>query len=360
MRREHHFRMSEVDALALLRRAPFHRLAAVTDDGRPILRAVHGVILDGALHFHGAPAGEKLEAFGREVVVQAEEVIAEIPSYFLDAERACPATTLYQSVQLHGRLERVEDDDAKARALQAIMERYQPEGGHVPITADDPRYRAAVRGILIARVPIAQLDGKAKLGQNRRPEEVARVLEALWRRGAPGDARAVELVARANPEAALPSVLASPGPGLRLCAAPDRDGPFADEAAALLAGTDWNEGRFTRDELARAHRAPGVAWVVCLDEAGALAGTARAITDGAKHAWVYDVCVVERLRGRRIGHALMALLLDHPSVRGARYVHLGTRDRMRFYSDLGFVARNDLEARGSTPMLLDRRPGSLS
>jgi nitroimidazol reductase NimA-like FMN-containing flavoprotein (pyridoxamine 5'-phosphate oxidase superfamily)/GNAT superfamily N-acetyltransferase len=356
MRREHLFRMAEPDALALLRRAPFHRLAAVSADGRPILRAVHAVLLDGALWFHGAPAGEKLDAIGREVVLQAEEVVAEIPSYFTDPERACPATTLYQSVQVQGRLEAVADEDldAKARALQAIMERYQPEGGHVPITADDPRYRSAVRGILIARVPIAQLDGKAKLGQNRRPEEVTRLLASMWRRGAPGDARAVELVARANPEAALPPVLASPGPGLRLCAAPDRDGPLADEAAALLAGTYWNEGRFSREEIARAHRAPGAAWVVCVDEAGALVGTARAITDGAKHAWVYDVCVVERLRGRRIGHALMALLLDHPLVRGARFVHLGTRDRMRFYSDFGFVARDDLQARGSTAMILDR------
>jgi nitroimidazol reductase NimA-like FMN-containing flavoprotein (pyridoxamine 5'-phosphate oxidase superfamily)/GNAT superfamily N-acetyltransferase len=343
------FRMSDADALALLRRAPFHRLAAVNEEGRPILRAVHAVLIDGALWFHGAPAGEKLEALGREAVLQV--VVAEIPSYFLDPERACPATTLYRSVQAHGRLEAVDDPDAKARALQAIMERYQPEGGHVPITADDPRYRSAVRGLLIVRLPIAQLDGKAKLAQNRRPEEIAILLDKMWRRGAPGDARAVEIVARANPEAPRPRFLTPPAPGLRLVTAPELDDRLADEAGAMLAPLYWNEGRFSEADIARAHRAPGVAWVACVDETGALAATARAITDGAKHAWIYDVCVAEPLRGRGIGRAVVALLLDHPLVRRARYLHLGTRDRQRFYAALGFTVQTSALSADARPAL---------
>ncbi len=211
MRREL-FRMSRPQAEALLARAPIVHLATTTPDGAPVLRAVHGVMLaDGPgsrqIAFHGAPAGEKADCIGRPCVLAADEIIAPIPSYFVDPERACPATTLYQSVQVHGTLDEVTDPVAKAAVLAGLMARYQPEGGHVPISADDPLYRSAVRGIMIVRVLLTHLDGKAKLGQNRKPHEITHLLERLHQRGLPGDARAIELIRAANPDAPLPPCL---------------------------------------------------------------------------------------------------------------------------------------------------------
>src|SRR5919206_491693 len=75
MRREI-FRMSESDAVALLARAPVLHLATTTPDGTPVLRALDGAICDGAVIFHGAPAGEKVACVGRPAVVAAEEVVA--------------------------------------------------------------------------------------------------------------------------------------------------------------------------------------------------------------------------------------------------------------------------------------------
>src|SRR5687767_1957961 len=138
MRREHFFRMERARALEFLARAPYVHLATTTAGGDPLLRTVHGVIVGDWLCFHGAPAGEKMESIGRAVVVSWEDVVAEIPSWFIDAERACPATTYYESVQLHGVLESVDDPVFKAQALQKLMERFQPEGRHIPITADHP------------------------------------------------------------------------------------------------------------------------------------------------------------------------------------------------------------------------------
>ena len=51
------------------------------------------------------------------------------------------------SVQVHGRIERVEDPVVKARVLAALMAKFQPEGGHVPIDGDHPLYRKAIAGI---------------------------------------------------------------------------------------------------------------------------------------------------------------------------------------------------------------------
>ena len=115
MRKAHLFGMTEDAAFAFLAAAPVVHLASVRDDGAPLLRTVNAVVEGGAVCFHGAPAGEKTEAIGREVVIAAEEIVASIPSWFIDPERACPATTLYRSVQAHGVLETIDEPAAKAR-----------------------------------------------------------------------------------------------------------------------------------------------------------------------------------------------------------------------------------------------------
>lgn len=326
------FRGPRDAALALLARSPVVRLATTTADGAPILRTVHGVLVDDTLAFHGAPAGEKMAALGRPAVLAADEIVAEIPSWFLDPERACPATTYYRSVQVHGVLEEVSDLAAKARALQALMEKYQPEGGHVPITATDPRYRKAVAGILIVAVRLDHVDAKLKLGQNRSPDEMARILEQLWRRGLPGDPAAIEALRAANPNTPDPPFLRAPA-GARLCCAVDPTD--ADAAAALLADTYWNLD-VPRDRIAAAHRGAS-AWVGAHDEHGRLVASARAVGDGAKWADIRDVIVDPSWRGRGLGDALVRLLLDHPHVRAAHAVHLHTRDAMKFYARLGFT-----------------------
>ena len=326
------YRGDRAMALGVLGRAEVVRLATTAPDGGPILRTVHGVVVDGAIAFHGAPAGEKMDGIGRPCVVAAEEIIAEIPSYFVDPERACPATTYYLSVQVHGKLQIVDDPAAKARVLAALMTRFQAEGGHFPIDAAHPLYRKAIEGLLIARVSLEKLDGKAKLGQNRTPREIERILELLWQRGAPGDVRAIDLVRAAHPQV-TPAFLTGPA---RLYCAPEPE--TAEEVAELLKDTYWNGG-VPREALVRSHLNSS-AWVAARDDDGRVVGSARALADGAKYAWIYDVIVAPDWRARGLGAALMRLLLDHPAVRGARTVLLGTRDAQSFYARFGFRERS--------------------
>lgn len=343
--------MDRAGAVALLERAPVVHLASTTPDGRPLIRTVHGVVVDEALAFHGAPAGEKTETEGREAVISAEEIVASIPSYFLDPERACPATTLYRSAQIHGRIERVEDPREKARVLAALMTKYQPEGGHVPITAENPLYTKAVAGILVLRVPLAELDGKAKLAQNRTPEDRVRLMEKLWERGAAGDPRAIELLRAGNPGTPLPAFLRGPE-GTSLAAWLGAEDAAA--AAALVDGAYWNDG-FSAPTLAEAHLG-STAWVGARDAAGALVATARAISDVEKRAWIYDVMVAPSLRAKGLGDAVMRLLLEHPALRRVRRVYLATRDAQAFYARMGFGDRRELDVRPypSTEMVLRR------
>ena len=60
----------------------------------PILRTLNFVLDEGALCFHGAPAGEKLQGLGQQAVAAAERILATIPSTWIDPVRACPATII--------------------------------------------------------------------------------------------------------------------------------------------------------------------------------------------------------------------------------------------------------------------------
>lgn len=335
--------MDSVAARALLSRLRVVHLASTTAAGEPLIRTLHAVVLRDGLYFHGAPAGEKIEAVGRQAVVSGEEILAEIPSYFLDPERACPATTYYESVQVHGGIEQVEDPDEKAAALQALMEKYQPEGGHVPIVATDPLYRKAVAGVLVLRISLQRLDGKAKLGQNRSPADLRQVLQRLWERGLPTDPQAVERVAArlhaAEGSAALPDFLRGPA-DTRLCPAlGDAD---VDAALALLRDAYWNTWP-SDDELCRAHLG-ATAWVGARDASGRLVATARALSDGGKFALIYDVMVAAEYRQKGLGDALLRLLLGHPRLRHSARIWLRTRDAMDFYRRYGFVTAAELPA----------------
>ncbi len=335
MRRERFFRMARAEALALLADADVVHLATTTPDGAPVLRTLHPVVVDGDVCFHAAAVGEKAEALGRAVVLSAEEVVASIPSYFVDGERACPATTLYRSVQLHGTLQAVDDEGGKARVLAALMRKYQPEAGHVPIDPAHARYDELygkqVASILILRVRADDVDGKAKLMQNRSPEERRAVLEKLWERGADGDVRAIELVRAANPDTPTPAFLQTSLPVTLHCALEARD---VDAAVAMLAPEYWND-LHPPERIAGA--IAGSSLFVGARVDGKLVACARALSDGHKYAWIYDVVVAPEWRGCGLGQRVMRLCLEHPRVRGAWRVLLQTRDAQPLYRKLGFI-----------------------
>jgi GNAT superfamily N-acetyltransferase len=214
-----------------------------------------------------------------------------------------------------------------------MMEAYQPEGRHVPITADDPRYAAAVAGISVFGLRPEAGAYKCKIGQKHPLDRRLHVLRQLWLRGDPGDVAAIDTVRRLDPSLPEPDWLASPA---RLSVSPGA-GDAAD-AAALLADAYWNVG-IAQETLAEA-QSRATAWVVARHE-GRLVATARAISDGVKLCWVFDVCVAPGWRGRGLGDAVMRVLLDHPATRGAARVGLATRDAMGFYAKLGFVPKSE-------------------
>ena len=122
-------------------------------------------------------------------------------------------------------------------------------------------------------------------------------------------------------------------------------------AVALLAGQYWN-ARYSPERIGAAQLG-STAWVGARDGNGRLVACARAISDGCKNGWIYDVVVAPSERGRGLGEAVMRLVMAHPSLRHCANVLLGTRDAVDFYRRFGFVPMGETQDKGyrTTDML---------
>ena len=74
---------------------------------------------------------------------------------------------------------------------------------------------------------------------------------------------------------------------------------------------------------------------------GAFDGTkqvaiARVVTDRATYAYLTDVMVDDKYRGRSIGKRLMETILKHPDLQGLRRFALFTKDAHELYRKYGF------------------------
>jgi GNAT superfamily N-acetyltransferase len=107
-----------------------------------------------------------------------------------------------------------------------------------------------------------------------------------------------------------------------------------DVVHGFLRDSYWSPG-IARDVVVRACASSVCA--IARDEAGALVGFARLVTDRATFAWLCDVFVLPAHQGRGIARALVAALRAHPELQGLRRWLLATRDAHGVYAALGFT-----------------------
>lgn len=173
-------------------------LSLVCADGFPRALAVNFVLHQGAIYFHGALAGEKFELINADgrVGFSLIQALSLLPSTWFSPDNACPATQLYRSVEIKGRCVSLDDPAEKAAALQALMEKYQPEGGFRPLAADDPGYTRALAGVGVFRINVESWTGKVKVMQDKSGRYRRNISDRLTERGAAVDLLTVELMER--------------------------------------------------------------------------------------------------------------------------------------------------------------------
>jgi len=110
----------------------------------------------------------------------------------------------------------------------------------------------------------------------------------------------------------------------------------------------WAQGRSIQ-QLQR--MLAGSSAVASLWRGKRLVGFARASSDGAFRAVLWDVVVPQDVQGRGLGRKLVEALLLHPSLARVERIYLMTTNGMGFYSQLGFE-----RSEGQTLMLKTNNP----
>ncbi|HXV45813.1 MAG TPA: pyridoxamine 5'-phosphate oxidase family protein [Nitrososphaera sp.] len=173
---------SKQKMIDFLNSQPAGRVASIDKDGYPQVIPMNFVYFDNAIYMHSHPFGEKLDNIGRNPSVgfEVDQHICFLPSYYFHPTDASQADTLYISVVIKGKAEIVEDKEEKARALNALMEKYQKEGRYEALQAE----MRVVEEVAIIKVTPSDMRGKYKVGQHwARPYRLKMAKNIIEREG---------------------------------------------------------------------------------------------------------------------------------------------------------------------------------
>jgi predicted FMN-binding regulatory protein PaiB len=131
---------------------------------------------------------------GQKVAFSVVKPYSMVPSYFSNTRMACPATQFYVSVHIEGIIETVKDDNEKCKLLEALMRKFQPEGGYEPIDATNAMYTKMLSQTALWRIVLTNISMKAKMGQNMTEERKNSVIKNLSERGGELDIATMEAI----------------------------------------------------------------------------------------------------------------------------------------------------------------------
>jgi uncharacterized protein len=173
---------SKKKIIDFLNSQPAGRVASIDKDGYPQVIPMNFVFTDGFIYMHSHPFGEKLDNIRRNPSVgfEVDQHVCFLPSYYFHPTDASQADTLYISVVVKGRAEIVQDSEEKAKALNALMEKYQKEGRYEALKPSMP----VVHEVAIIKVTPVDMRGKYKVGQHwARPYRLKMARNIISREG---------------------------------------------------------------------------------------------------------------------------------------------------------------------------------
>ena len=169
MRKPHKRITDPAIIFATLDHSPVGRLGTISSDGWPMIKPLNFARDGWVLYFHCAKEGEKLDDIRRDSRVCFE---VDLPIAYVKGEidRPCRAEYLYRSVIIRGRATKVEERGEKIRALDCLMQKFQP-GVTFSSYSDD---KLEMTGIV--RIDIDDISGKEELGKDAIREQALQAL----------------------------------------------------------------------------------------------------------------------------------------------------------------------------------------
>ncbi len=157
------------------------RLATIDSNGYPQAVPMNFVFFDDAVYMHSHTRGEKLDNIraNPKSGFEVDRELEFLPSYFFHPTDASRADTLYISVVIKGASTLVRDPREKASALNALMQKYQPEGKYEPLRPD----MDVLNHVAVIKVMPKDMRGKYKIGQTMKKGDRTDLAQNILRRG---------------------------------------------------------------------------------------------------------------------------------------------------------------------------------
>ena len=186
-----------------LNNQPVGRIASIDANGYPQVIPMNFVFVQAdipdtnsqtiikldAIYMHSHPFGEKLDNIKRneKVGFEVDQHICFLPSYYFHPTDASQADTLYISIVIKGNSSIVEDNEEKARALNALMKKYQTEGRYQIL---HPKM-SSVHEVTVIKIVPKEIHGKYKIGQHWAPAYRLKMARNIIEREGKGQAKAI-------------------------------------------------------------------------------------------------------------------------------------------------------------------------
>ena len=143
----------------------------------------------GSIYMHSYPIGEKIQNIKRNsrVGFEVDSYVCFLPSYYFHPTDASQADTLYISVVIKGTASVIQNNDEKAIALNALMAKYQREGGYESLSSN----MGSVKEVAVLKVVPTDLRGKYKIGQHWIPKYRLQMARNIVEREKEADAKRI-------------------------------------------------------------------------------------------------------------------------------------------------------------------------
>lgn len=170
------------------------RLVTADASGQPHIGLYPFLFLGQSIEMHLHRNDEQLADLGANArcAFEVDEVLGSIPSHWIHPANAMFATAYHRVVIFECEAVVSDDPEVLAAQQQRLMQYYQPDGGHTPVSTEHAMYRGPFREIRALTLNVRARKVKWKLGQNRKPEQLQHVIAELRKRGRPTDPAAAD------------------------------------------------------------------------------------------------------------------------------------------------------------------------
>ncbi|MEZ5360376.1 MAG: pyridoxamine 5'-phosphate oxidase family protein [Candidatus Zixiibacteriota bacterium] len=159
-------------------------LGILTPDGYPRVVPMNFAADGTTIYIHGEKRGETFEALsrGQRVTFSIDLQFSFIPSYWTSQINACATTMLYKSALIKGTGRLIDDPQDSLKGLHLLMDKYQPEGGYVPMEPGERTYKGLYKSTAVYKIVPDIVTVKVNFRQKKSIEYNRMLVEKLEER----------------------------------------------------------------------------------------------------------------------------------------------------------------------------------